>query len=76
MGCFSNLEPHSHAADAADAILQCLRQVRTCGGVFNASDGSHFSRKEIVSWLSGKLGVEATPFWKMTKAERPTARSP
>ena len=66
-----------HVADAADAILHCLEAgPGSRGGIFNVSDGSHFSRKEIVSWLAGKLGVEATPFWKMTKAERPTARSP
>ena len=52
-----------HVADAADAILQCLEAGPDMrGGVFNVSDGSHFSRKEIVSWLAGKLGVEATPF--------------
>ncbi len=52
-----------HVADAADAILHCLEAgPSTRGGIFNVSDGSHFSRKEIVSWLAGKLGVEVTPF--------------
>lgn len=52
-----------HVADAADAILHCLEAGPSIrGGIFNVSDGSHFSRKEIVSWLAGKLGVEVTPF--------------
>lgn len=52
-----------HIADAADAVLHCLEsETAIRSGVYNVSDGSHFSRGEIVSWLAEKLGVEITPF--------------
>ena len=52
-----------HVEDAARAVLCCLNsgeEIR--GGTYNVSDGSHFSRGEIVSWLADKLGLQKTRF--------------
>jgi nucleoside-diphosphate-sugar epimerase len=52
-----------HVEDAARAILFSLNSGREIkGGIYNVSDGSHFSRGEIVSWLADKLGLQATGF--------------
>ncbi len=52
-----------HVADAAAAVLRCLEaEPGIRGGIYNVSDGSHYSRGEIVAWLAEKLGVAVTPF--------------
>jgi nucleoside-diphosphate-sugar epimerase len=52
-----------HVVDAAEAVLCCLEaEPEIRGGIYNVSDGSHFSRGEIVAWLAEKLGVAVTPF--------------
>ncbi len=52
-----------HVEDAARAVLCCLNSGdENRGGTYNVSDGSHFSRGEIVSWLADKLGLQTTPF--------------
>ena len=52
-----------HVEDAARAIVFSLNSGREIkGGIYNVSDGSHFSRGEIVSWLADKLGLQATGF--------------
>ena len=52
-----------HVADAAVAVLHCLEaKPENRGGIYNVSDGSHYSRGEIVAWLAEKLGVGVTPF--------------
>ena len=52
-----------HVEDAVRAVLCCLNsEEENGGGVYNVSDGSHFSRGEIVSWLADKLGLQKTPF--------------
>lgn len=52
-----------HVEDAARAVLHCLDMAgRVDGGIYNVSDGSHFSRGEIVSWLANKLNLQKTPF--------------
>ena len=52
-----------HVEDAARAVLCCLNSgAENRGGTYNVSDGSHFSRGEIVSWLANKLGLQTTPF--------------
>ena len=64
-----------HVADAADAVLRCLdtgQGIR--GGIYNVSDGSHFSRGEIVSWLADKLGVEMTRFLENDEARIPNRK--
>ena len=52
-----------HVEDAARAVLCCLNSgAENRGGTYNVSDGSHFSRGEIISWLASKLGLPATRF--------------
>jgi len=52
-----------HVEDAASATLSCLESPQgLSGGIYNVSDGSHFSRGEIVHWLAGRLDVDIPPF--------------
>ena len=61
-----------HVEDAARAVLCCLNSgAENRGGTYNVSDGSHFSRGEIVSWLAKKLGLQATRFEENDKDGAP-----
>jgi nucleoside-diphosphate-sugar epimerase len=61
-----------HVADAAAAVLHCLEaKPGNRGGIYNVSDGSHYSRGEIVAWLAEKLGVGVTPFLENDGAHTP-----
>lgn len=61
-----------HVEDAARAVLCCLNSgEENMGGTYNVSDGSHFSRGEIVSWLADKLGLQMTRFEENDPAGTP-----
>ena len=53
----------THRDDAASAVLAILQSPSSFeGGIFNASDGQHASRGEIVDWVASRVGVPKPAF--------------
>ena len=66
-----------HVADAADAILHCLEAGPGSRGEFSTPRTAViFQEKKLCPGWPANLAWKRLLFRKMTKAERPTARSP
>ena len=65
----------THRDDAASAVLSVLQSSDLCGGgIFNACDGQHATRGEIVSWVAEHLGTTAPKFEEIDQDQGPHRR--
>ena len=65
----------THRDDAASAILGILQSEDLCGGeIFNACDGQHATRGEIVRWVANKLSLDAPKFLGIDEDNGPDRR--
>jgi UDP-glucose 4-epimerase len=53
-----------HVDDINDFHIQCMRDDRTTGGVFNLGSGINYSINEIFSTIASLLGSKVTPVHK------------